>query len=428
MLSNLALLFAIPLSAAQTYDYIIIGGGTAGLVLANRLSTNPKISVAVIEAGYSVFDNPNVTSVTAYGLSLLGPLDYADISAPQKYTANRTLQYNAGKALGGTSTINGMTYLRAEAAQIDAWEALGNSGWNWQNLLPYYLKSESFQTPTEEQSANGASFEEEAHGKDGPVAVGWSKYLTGQNVSEILRETSEAAGYAFNQDANDGTMAGCSSWPLTLNASTSTREDAARAYYHGVADQRPNLHVYLNTTAQRIVWSDSQYPSESDGLTVSAAGVSITSSKNVTSTISLSKNGEVILSAGSIRSPLLLEASGIGHPAVLDALNIDVVVDLPGVGAHLQDQPNSAIAYTTPVNYTGYPSFVTYATASDLFGSDLDSITKEVYANLSSYAAFIISDAGATAATTAAKQEKILKAHADVIFGPNSTVPLAELM
>jgi choline dehydrogenase-like flavoprotein len=428
MLSNLTpltLLLTMPLCTAQTsYDYIIIGGGTAGLVLANRLSTNPNLTVAVIEAGASVLNNPNVTSVTSYGLSLNSPIDYADVSAPQKYTGNRTLQYNAGKALGGTSAINGMTYLRAESVQIDAWEELGNEEWSWEDLLPFYLKSESFQSPTEEQSANGATFEHSAHGYEGPVAVGWSKYLTGQNVFSILRQTSEALGYPFNEDPNDGTMAGFSTWPLTLNASTSTREDAARAYYHGVADSRPNLHVYLNTTARRIVWS-SQYPSSTSK--VSAVGVETTSSTNITSTISLAKKGEVILSAGSIRSPLLLEASGVGHPSVLKNLDIDVIIDLPGVGA-MQDQPNSAIAYASPVNFTGYPSFVTYATASDLFGSDLPSISSSVYANLSDYAARIIADAGPFAATTQENQERILKVHADVIFAENSTVPLAEMI
>ncbi|KAF2467833.1 alcohol oxidase [Lindgomyces ingoldianus] len=412
---------AISSSASTSFDYIIIGGGTAGLVLANRLSSDSNISVAVIEAGDSVFNNPNVTSVTVFGLSLGSSIDWSYISRPQKYTGNRTLTYNAGKALGGTSTINGMTYLRAEKVQIDAWEKLGNEGWNWEGLWPYYLKKEAFQHPTEVQTENGATFESEAHGFNGAVAVGWSKYLMGQNMSDILRQTSEALGYHANSDANDGSMSGFTTWPLTLNATTNIREDAARAYYYPISGSRPNLCLFLNTTATRIVWEDSSKDS-----IMHARGVEVITPTNSTET--LYTTGEVIISAGSIRSPALLETSGVGNPAVLEKFGIDPVIPLLGVGANLQDQPNIVISYSSPVNWTGYPSFVTYLTAKDLFGADFDSISRSVHSNISRYAATVTADLGSANETTISNQERLLKLQADLIFNSNSTVPLAELL
>lgn len=116
------------------YDYVIVGGGTSGLVIANRLSENPAITVAVIEAGDSVFNSPNVTNTTTYGLSLGTSIDWSYSIEPQKYALNGTFVYHAGKALGGTSTINGMTYIRPEDVQIDAWERLVNTGWAWSSL------------------------------------------------------------------------------------------------------------------------------------------------------------------------------------------------------------------------------------------------------------------------------------------------------
>lgn len=412
---------AMQACTSNTFDYIIVGGGAAGLVLANRLSSSPSINVAVIEAGDSVFNNPNVTDVLGFSTALGTDIDWAYPSFPQKYTANRTITYNAGKALGGTTTINGMTYLRAEKAQIDAWEKLGNEGWNWDGLWPYYLKQEGFQVPNEVLAENGATFEKEAHNFDGPLAAGWSKYLTGQNMVDILHQTSQALGIPFNLDANDGNMRGFSTWPLTLNATELVREDAARAYYYPVAPERPNLHVFLNTTATRILW-DERPRSESE---LFARGIEVITANNSTKT--LYANNEVILSAGSIRSPALLELSGVGNPAILEPLNIKTVLPLPGVGANLQDQPNSIIIHSSTTDWTGYPSFVTYLTASDLFGSDFSAISDSVYANITQYAETIVADT-APGDTTVVIQEHILKLQADVIFSPNSTVPLAELL
>ncbi|KAF1962445.1 alcohol oxidase [Byssothecium circinans] len=354
-----------------TFNYIIVGGGTAGLVLAEKLSADPNTTVAVIEAGDQQFNNPNVTDASAFF-----------------------------PALGGTTTINGMTYLRAEKEQIDAWEELGNEGWNWEELFRYYQEQERFQPPDAEKASEGASFQEEYHGFGGEVSVGWGFSYMKQGMFEILRNTSENMGIKWNQDANSGRMSGFTRWPFTLNASTNIRQDAARAYYYPVAESRPNLKVFVNTTALRIVWKEAGGYGH-----VVAEGVEVLSAGTNTSYI-IQASEEVILSAGALRSAALLEHPGVGNPSLLTPLGIDTKVKLPS---------------------TGYPSYATFLTASDLFGDALDSITASLRANTTDYASRIVADAP-KGQTTIETEEKLIKQQIDLVFTPNSTVPLAELI
>jgi choline dehydrogenase-like flavoprotein len=242
---------------ATSFDYVIVGGGPAGLLVANSLSANPDLTVAVIEAGGSVYNNPNVTAIpktiAEFSPGLGTSIDWSYTSAPQKYTDNRTIPFAAGKALGGSTTIFGMTYLRAEKGQIDAWEELGNEGWNWDSMWPYYLVQEQFQVPNEEQQSNGASYEKRTHGFEGEVDVGFTPYLTGQGAFDLFSETSKTLGFPLNRDANNGSLRGTTTWPSMLKAEEKIREDAARSFYWPVAESRPNLHIFLNTTATRII-------------------------------------------------------------------------------------------------------------------------------------------------------------------------------
>jgi choline dehydrogenase-like flavoprotein len=167
--------------APTSFDYVIVGGGPAGLIVANRLFAASNITVAVIEAGDSAYNNPNVSyvprSIMEYGLFMGTPIDWKYMTAPQKYAGNNTLPYWAGRVLGGSTTINGMTYLRAEKDQIHAWEELGNEEWNWESILEYYLAQEGFQAPRGSLPMLGAVYKDDAHGKDGELAVGFS-FLT----------------------------------------------------------------------------------------------------------------------------------------------------------------------------------------------------------------------------------------------------------
>ncbi|KAF3038602.1 hypothetical protein E8E11_006758 [Didymella keratinophila] len=410
---------------STTFDYVIVGGGPAGLVLANRLSANPSISVAVIEAGDSAFSNPNVTyvpkSIFEYGLGFGTSVEWGYHTVPQKYATNGnvTLNYWAGKGVGGSTLINGMTYVRAEKSQIDVWEDLGNEGWNWESLEEYYVQQESFLSPNEVQMANGATYDQGAHGYEGDYDVAFTPYLTGQGAFAMLKDTHEAKGYAWNKDVNTGSMPGFDVWPMTLNASTVAREDAGRAFYYPIAASRPNLRVFLNTTASRILWNDSN-----DLVDKTASGIQVVRSDGTIRTFSATR--EVVLAAGSIRSPALLELSGIGNPSVLSPLGIDTVLDLPSVGT-LQDQPANGIVYSSPTNWTGYSTFATFMTASDLFGTSLPTLHAEISRNLSTYAATILGDLPPNSSTLAT-QKALLQQQLDLVFTSSSTVPLAEVL
>lgn len=405
-------------ASEQRFDYVIVGGGPAGLVLANKLSENPSVTVAVIEAGADERYNPLVTDVEALFAGIGSALDWAYPSAPQKYALNRTLTYSGGKALGGSTTINGMTYLRAEKEQIDQWEAFGNEGWDWGSMYNYYRSQEHFQPPSVVNAANGATFEDDFHGFDGPLAVGWNKYFVKQDFFDILKNTSESIGIQFNKDANGGRMRGFSTWPFMQNSTTNTREDAANAFYYPIAEHRQNLKLFLNTTATRIAWAETSGPHGAV-----AEAVEVLTASNDTDCLYAAE--EVILSAGSLRSPAILELSGVGNAAILRDLGIDSVIDLPSVGANLQDQPNSAISYSSTTNWTGYPSFVTYFTASDLFGSDLSDIIAEIRANSSDYARTIVADLPANESTVE-REKKLIELQLELAWKAESTVPLAE--
>lgn len=412
-------------SSATSFDYVVVGGGPAGLMVANRLSANPNITVAVIEAGSSVYDNPNVTAVpktiAEFSPGIGTSIDWSYTSAPQKYTANRTLPLLAGKALAGSTAIFGMTYLRAETSQIDAWEHLGNDGWNWDSMWPYYIAQEDFQVPSEAQKKDGASYSDDAHGSEGEVDVGFTPYLTGQGAFDLFSQTSTALGFPVNEEPNAGSMRGTSTWPMMLKVEEKIREDAARALYWPIADSRPNLHVFLNTIATRIIWDDKV----SSGEQTTAVGVAVHAPKNNTEVIQATR--EVIVAAGSLRSPALLEHSGIGHPAALENLGIQTVVAHSTVGANLQDQPANGVSYISSSNWTGYSTFVTYLSASDLFGADLPAIMDELNANVSRYASTILADYE-PGVTTLDIQKKLLQHLVNLIFTPDSTVPLVEIL
>jgi len=330
-----------------------------------------------------------------------------------------------------------MTYIRAAKPQIDGLAALGNEGWDWDSLWPYYLKSEHFQPPTPEQADDGATYTPSAHGYSGPVYVGWMDMLLSGDVEGLIQAAWATLGFPQIADANTGNLRGFNVWPLTLNREQNIRWDAARgtsrptlscfhvcsnipaAYYYPIA-HRSNLQVYTNTLARRITWSD--HPNYQHDQRLHASGVEIISSNGSLSHISA--NLEVILSAGSLISPILLEASGIGNPSILSTHSIPLRHPLPSVGENLQDQPNTNIAYLSSLNTTGYPPYATHATATDLFGPNLSTIESHIYTNIPAYAAAISAASHGALDTTA--QQILLKQQADFIF--RFHVPIAEIL
>lgn len=200
----------------------------------------------------------------------------------------------------------GMTYIRGNVAEFDAWEQLGNPGWNWESLFPYFTKSERYTIPTESQLAAGVRYEPQHHGFDGPLHVGYVPALTNGSSSPAVIDTWEGLSVHHNPDLNSGDVRGFGMGPQTLDADLNIRWDAARAYLHP-AEHRPNFQVVKGTVRQ-ITWGRGR---DKRGCLV-ANGVEVLTEDGKSSFLSAKK--EVVISAGALRTPLVLEASGIGNP------------------------------------------------------------------------------------------------------------------
>ncbi|PQE31452.1 GMC oxidoreductase protein [Rutstroemia sp. NJR-2017a WRK4] len=415
-LASVAVARNIPRSN-PTYDYVVVGAGTSGLVIANRLS-ELNVTVAVIEAGDSQLNNVNVSNPMGYGLAFGTEIDWAYQTTGQAYAGNTTQTMRAGKAIGGTSTINGMAYTRAEDIQIDAWETIGNDGWNWENLLPYYKKSQNLEAPATAQVEAGITYNPSVNALGGPLKTGWLNAADTTDFHNILNETYSTLNVSWNEDVNGGKMVGYNRYPATYDKELNVRFDAGRAYYYPIAN-RTNLHLYPNTFAQRITWKSGEKTPKANGVEVLAV--------NSTSPYTIQANKEVILSAGSLASPLILELSGIGNPTVLNKYNISVVVDLPTVGENLQDQTNTGLGYKSVQNNTyGAGDFVTYPTASQVFGDRLSNISSQVWNDLPSYAARVAAASGKV--TKASDLLQHFKLQYDLIFSETHPIPIAEIL
>ncbi|KAI9370551.1 hypothetical protein BJX61DRAFT_87002 [Aspergillus egyptiacus] len=404
------------LSGPDRFDFVIVGGGTAGLAVANRLSEISDITVAVIEAGKDEGTNPNVTRVDEFGggLGFSTSVDWLYQTTEQVYARGRQLEYHQGKAWGGTSTINGMTYIRAEDVQIDAWETLGNPGWNWSSLWPYHLKSEGFEPPTQPQLAAGASFRGFYHSQDGPVNVAYQDALQNGSLAALANQTWQRLGVPFNSDASGGNLRGFFVWPQTLDREANVREDAARAYYYPVKG-RSNI-VILRGHVDKITWASMK------GSKVLAEGVEYTAPDGSVRTLHVDR--EVIVSAGAIRSPAILELSGVGNPQLLQGLGIPVKVPLPSVGENGLEQPKNNIRFSSSSSFNGFTPYASYMTASDILGPKTQAVSTAIAAQLKHWAKQLAAESNN--AVSASAIERLYQLQHHLIF--NLDVPCVEIL
>jgi len=302
----------------KVYDYVIVGAGSAGCVLANRLSENPEAQVLLLEAGFS--DNhPLLAMPLGFLAASRSPeLDWGYATEPEQHMNGRSLPLPRGKILGGCSTINGMIYMRGHPRDYDEWRDLGCTGWGYSDVLPYFRKMES--------SWRGAS---EAHGADGPLTVQRvdSKRLGGDPVWRAAR----AAGHEYIEDFSCGSGTGFGECEVTVDRN-GRRASTSRAYLKPAASRR-NLTVLKGAMVTRVLIKDGR-----------ATGVSCV--RNGTTEEILARR-EVILSGGAYNSPKLLMLSGIGPAEHLREHGIEVVRDLPGVGRNLSEHPMLYVEFTT---------------------------------------------------------------------------------
>ena len=307
------------------YDFVIVGGGSAGATIAARLTEDPNVSVCLLEAGGSGKDIFIRTPMAVVAMLPGRPKinNWAFNTVPQPGLNGRKGYQPRGKALGGSSAINAMLYVRGQKEDYDSWAELGNEGWGWDDVLPYFRKAEN--------NVRGA---DDAHGDSGPLQV--SDQKAPRPISQAFIAASNQMQLRSKPDFNDGDNEGVGMWQTTLFHTpdkNGERCSAAAAYLHPVMDERANLTVITKAHATKVIFEGKR-----------AVGVAYRNGKQ-DQEVRASK--EVILCGGAFQSPQLLMLSGVGRAEDIKQHGIEMTHDLPGVGQNLQDHLDFVMGYKT---------------------------------------------------------------------------------
>jgi choline dehydrogenase-like flavoprotein len=309
------------MSERKSYDYIVVGAGAAGCVVANRLSADPATTVLLLEAGGRDL-NPLIHIPIGFTKLTTPDVNWGYSTVPQPEMNNREMWYPQGRTLGGSTSINAMIYIRGHRADYDEWAALGNDCWGYEDVLPYFRKSE-----------NNERFHNAYHGVDGDLNV--TQQVQHNPLTKAFVRSCQEIGIDFNADVNGAGQDGVTYYDVTQR--NARRESSATAFLKP-AKKRPNLKVRTRAMATRVLVENGR-----------AIGLQFKAKDSLETVYA---NREVILSGGAVNSPKLLMLSGIGPADELRELGIDVVHDLPGVGKNFQDHMDVYItAETAPVSF-----------------------------------------------------------------------------
>ena len=301
----------------KQYTYIVVGAGSAGCVLANRLSENPENNVLLLEAGSKDW-NPWIHIPVGYFKTMHHPAtDWCYKTEPDSGINNRQLQWPRGKVLGGSSSLNGLLYVRGQAEDYDRWAELGNDGWSYKDVLPYFKKSED--------QARGA---DDYHGVGGLLKV--SDLRLRRPIAEFFIKAATQIGIPFNEDYNGKKQEGVGYFQQTCFKGF--RWSTAKGFLRP-ARKRPNLTVLTKAHTNRLIMDDKR-----------VTGIEFVHKGR---TQIAKASGEVVLAAGAIGSPQILQLSGIGPADVLEKASVPLVHELPGVGKNLQDHLQIRLVFKT---------------------------------------------------------------------------------
>jgi choline dehydrogenase len=302
------------------YDYVIVGAGSAGCVLANRLTEDAHTTVLLLEAG-GRDDTPDIQLPGAFGKAFQTAYDWAYMTEEEPHLDKRRIYWPRGKVLGGSSSINAMNYIRGNALDYDEWQQLGNADWSFTDLLPYFKR-------TERQERGASAY----HGVNGPLYVEDRPCI--HILSSAFLRAGMELGLPYNKDFNGPSQEGVGIYQV--NQFRGKRWSAADAYLHPIA-HRPNLSVYTDALVTGIRFTGAR-----------ACGVNYLHNGVETQVDACQ---EVLLCGGAINSPHLLLLSGVGPAKTLKTLGIPVIADCPGVGRNLQDHATVLVAYSVLADY-----------------------------------------------------------------------------